>query len=473
MSTIGIDLGAHESRVALVREGKPRIIPDEDGRLTLPSVVAPGPGGAVVAGYAARVMPGAHHVMWALRRGQALSDPERAQRGVAALITALARRVERITAQPVAEAVITVPAGLDNPGRRLIRAAGAAAGVEVIRLMREGTAAALRHLVHHPDPGVFAVVDFGGSRFDVTVFQAVEDTLSVLAADEDAQLGGVELDHALACALMHESGVPWAGLSQAARDRATAGARQVRQALSDRFVAPFSCVPDTGPPLRHPVSRDQMEAALSPWLGRIQGPCRAAMLQADVRPGTLDAVLLVGGLARMPRLKQLVRDVFQLKPTRDEEPAAAVVEGAAIQADLMSGPELSGICRVIGRHPMAIEGAPWSLGLESVDGTVEILIPRGSPLPASSTRCFYTWVDGQRRIDIPLVLGDGQPRWLCCEGLRAGPAGCVAVEATFMVDPDGMLSWSARDPASKAPLPLAPAASVQLSAATPAPLGRM
>lgn len=466
MSAVGIDLGASATRVAMVREGSPRLIADEDGRQDLPSVVAPGPHGLVV-GHEARIMSGAQHSLWALNRGRALADPEHTQQAVAALIAAAAERARRMTSAQIDEAVIAIPADLDGPGRRMIRAAGRSVGVEVIRLMRAGTAAALSQLSRWPAPGIFAVLDFGTSRFDVTLFSVTDDTLSVLAAQTTAGVGGADLDRALAEILM-EQRRPWADLSQAARDRAIAGARRTRELLSDRYVAPLSCVLDDGPPLRHPVSRDQMESALAPWLDQIHGPCREAMLQADVRPGALDAVYLVGGMAPMPLLRTLARDVFQVRPTVIEASSAAVVKGAAIQADLMAGADLSGVVRVLGRQPLVIEGAPWDLGLESADGSVEILIPQNAPLPTSCTRRFTTWRDDQQRLDIPLVLGSGDPRWLCCEGLRPAPAGKVEVEAHFALDPDGVLSWSARQTDEPTrPLAMYPVTSVALSVSGP------
>ncbi|MFN3198244.1 MAG: Hsp70 family protein [Bradymonadia bacterium] len=468
MSAIGIDLGASVCRVAAVKEGKPTLLSDERGRQTMPAVVAEGPDG-LVCGHDAERMAGAHYPLWPLKRGDHLVDAAGTEQAVAALIGEMARWAGKALGRTIDEAVVTIPADLDGPGRRLLRRAGQQVGVEIIRLMPECTAAALSHVARTPDAGVFGVLDLGASRFDVAIYQVEDDALSVLSAEGDNHLGGVDLDRAFAEVLVHDTGARWADLSEGSKSRAAAGARRAREQLSDRYVAQFSCVLDTGSPIRHPVSRDQMESALFGLLDRVKGPCREAMLQADVRPSTLDDVLLIGGLAQTPCLQVLARDVFQLQPRRGSDLDSVVALGAAIQADLMSGPEMSSVIKTLERHPLVIEGAPWSLGLESVDGTVEVLIPKCAALPASCTKRFSTWRDDQRRLDIPLVLGHGEPRWLCCEGLRAAPAGEVEVEAQFSVDPDGVLSWSAREIGSKRELSIFPVTSVQLSVSSPAP----
>jgi molecular chaperone HscA len=457
---VGIDLGTTNSLVATVRDGQPVVLADDKGRPLLPSVVHYAAEGVLV-GHEARAQAHEHprdtvasvkrfmgrsprdvaHLPTPLRHA-ATDGPvvklEVAGRTVtpvevsAEILRVLRERAEEQLGGPLDGAVITVPAYFDDAQRQATRDAGRLAGLEVMRLVAEPTAAALAYGLDKKVQGTYAVFDLGGGTFDVSILSLVDGIFEVKATGGDSALGGDDFDHAIADQLLPGERTPQV------LQRVLAASRTAREKLTDAEETLVAVEQ-----VERRLSRSEMEAWIAPVLERTTRPCRQALKDAGVSAGQLDGVVLVGGTTRMPAVRRHVAKIFGKEPLSDLDPDAVVALGAAVQADLLGGSRGAG-------DVLLLDVIPLSLGIETMGGVVERLVPRNSTIPCGATQEFTTYADNQTGFDIHVLQGERDTVEHCrslarfmLRGLPPAPAGMARCEITFLVDADGILRVSA------------------------------
>ena len=490
---VGIDLGTTNSLVAYMQGDAPVVIPGADGLNLVPSVVAldpvPPEGGrpTVTVGNTARkaLIETPERVIYSVKRlmGRGLEEiqtelklfPFRLADDVEAgevpritlgelrftppeisayILRQLKRNAERFFGAPVTQAVITVPAYFNDAQRQATKDAGRMAGLEVLRLVNEPTAAALAYGLDRAKEGTIAVYDLGGGTFDISILKLRDGIFEVQSTNGDTHLGGDDIDNlllAIALDEIHaEHGIDLRshpGAVQAVRKAAI----DAKILLSTEPVAKFDIELPNGDRYQREIPREVFEQLIEPVLERTAGPCKQALTDAGITPEEIDEVVLVGGSTRIPSVRQLVDDLFHLaargkKPHIELNPDEVVALGAAVQADILAGASKTT------EELLLLDVTPLSLGIEALGGTVAKIIQRNSTIPASAKEHFTTGVDGQTNVAIHVVQGERELAADCrslarfdLRGIPPMSAGLPRIEVQFLIDADGILKVTARE----------------------------
>jgi len=370
------------------------------------------------------------------------------------ILRQLKRNAERFFGAPVTQAVITVPAYFNDAQRQATKDAGRMAGLDVLRLVNEPTAAALAYGLDRAKEGTIAVYDLGGGTFDISILKLRDGIFEVQSTNGDTHLGGDDIDNLLLAIALDEiyseHGVDLRShpsAVQAVRKAAIEG----KILLSTEAAAKFDIELPNGDRYQREIPRDVFELLIEPVLNRTAGPCKQALADAGITPEQIDEVVLVGGSTRIPAVRQLVDDLFHLsargkRPHVELNPDEVVALGAAVQADILAGASKST------EEMLLLDVTPLSLGIEALGGTVARIIQRNSTIPASATEHFTTGVDGQTNVAIHVVQGERELAADCrslarfdLRGIPPMSAGLPRIEVKFLIDADGILKVTARE----------------------------
>jgi len=490
---VGIDLGTTNSLVAYMQGDAPVVIPGADGSNLVPSVVAldpPSPEGgrpSVTVGNTARkaLIETPERVIYSVKRlmGRGLEEiqnelklfPFRLADDVEAgevpritlgelrftppeisayILRQLKRNAERFFGAPVTQAVITVPAYFNDAQRQATKDAGRMAGLEVLRLVNEPTAAALAYGLDRAKEGTIAVYDLGGGTFDISILKLRDGIFEVQSTNGDTHLGGDDIDNLLLAIALDEIHAEH-GVDLRIHPNAVQAVRkaaiEAKIRLSTEPSASFDIELPNGDRYQREIPRDVFEQLIEPVLERTAGPCKQALADAGITPEQIDEVVLVGGSTRIPAVRNLVDDLFHLaargkRPHIELNPDEVVALGAAVQADILAGASKST------EELLLLDVTPLSLGIEALGGTVARIIQRNSTIPASATEHFTTGVDGQTNVAIHVVQGERELAADCrslarfdLRGIPPMSAGLPRIEVQFLIDADGILKVSARE----------------------------
>jgi Fe-S protein assembly chaperone HscA len=480
--TVGIDLGTTNSLVAYVdaKTGEPKCIPGPSGSALCPSVVSLDADGSIIVGEPARrrLLTQPERTIYSVKRlmGRGPADVQSELKLFPFRIDPTSKSVIRVMlgdkiftppeissfilrelknwaeayfGETVDRAVITVPAYFNDAQRQATKDAGKIAGLEVLRLVNEPTAAALAYGLHEKQRGTVAVYDLGGGTFDISVLKLIStsegDIFQVLSTNGDTHLGGDDIDNLLQ-AFVHEEILqddlidfsPHAELAQELRKELIALKHRLSE--TDRVTLRFPL--PNGKVFEHEFTRGTFEALVRPVVDRTMGPVRQALADAQLSPKQIEEVVLVGGTTRTPLIRRTVQEFFDRKPHTELNPDEVVALGAAVQANILE----RGV-----QNMLLLDVTPLSLGIETYGGAVAKIIPRNSTIPASAQEMYTTGVDNQTGIDIHVLQGERELakdcRSLARFNLRipAAPAGLPRVEVKFLIDANGILQVAAKD----------------------------
>ena len=479
---IGIDLGTTHSLVASVRHGQPETIADCDQEVLLPSVVSYTDHGVIVGRAAkSRAVDNPRDTIVSVKRfmGRGADDPETRRMGpyqfssahgdgqpnvvrflvrggrevtpveVSAEILRTLKRNAEDELRTVGGAVITVPAYFDDAQRQATKDAGRLAGLEVLRLLNEPTAAALAYGLDKKQNGHFAVYDLGGGTFDITILLLDDGVFQVKATGGDSALGGDDMDRAIAEIVLRDLGYE-TGAAHVPTDPSFLRllldtSREIKHALTTALEAEVTLPNAQGHEHSVVVTRSRFEGAIKILLDRTGVACRRALKDAGLKPEELDGVILVGGSTRVPYVHTYVKSVFKREPLADIDPDQVVALGAAVQADLLAGDGPRD-------EVLLLDVLPLSLGIEVGGGVVDKVLPRNITIPTGARATYTTQEDNQTGFVIHVVQGERELAGDCrslahftLKGIPPMPAGMAKLEVTFQVDADGLLGVHAKE----------------------------